>query len=84
MTEAQPPTIDGLQSPFAIIIRRQTEGKGRREMSGIQVFSHDHGGAELSFLLADQQLFGGQGGLVIVDVLDLEDDGSRACLGGWN
>lgn len=54
MAKAEPPTIDGFQSPFAIIIRWQTEEKWRGKMSGILVFSHNHGGAVLSFLLADQ------------------------------
>lgn len=51
-------------------------------MLSVLVFSHHHGGAVHSFLLTDQQFIGGQGGLVIVDVLDHEDDGSRACLKG--
>lgn len=51
-------------------------------MSSVLVFSHDHGGPALPFLLTDHQLIGGQGGLIVVDVLDHEDDGSRAALGG--
>lgn len=64
------------------MVRRQIEGKGRRVVSRVLVFSDDHGGAALAFLLTDDQLAGGQGGLVVVDVLDHEDDGPRAALGG--
>lgn len=79
---APPPTVDGLQGPFAIVIRRQTEGERRGVVSRVLVLSHHHGGAQLALPLADQQLAGGQRGLVIVQVLDLEDDGPRARLGG--
>lgn len=51
-------------------------------MSRVPVLGHHHGGAQLALPLADQQLAGGQRGLVVVQVLDLEDDGPRARLGG--
>lgn len=76
--QKQPPTINSCQRPLAVIVWGQAEGEGGGKRGLVFVVSHHYHRPALPVALAHEQLaFEGQWH-VVVFVLHLNDDCSRA------